>query len=155
MKLSETDKERFFDAIYHDDCEFVAEMLSHGASPDLVNRANESALEYAASYGRDACVEALLAHGVTYDKLPLVAAAAPPNTAVLKRFLDLGADPNEPNEYGHTPLMEAVGGDNVDAVKLLLQHGADRRKPSENGVTAVDVARDHGNQEIVALLVMA
>jgi uncharacterized protein len=146
------DAEELFDALYGGDAARVRDLLARGVPPDATNRAGEPALRYAASHGRDECIVALLEAGVTRAPLPMVEAALPADTSVLRRLLALGGDPNATDERGWTPLMEAAHWGNAEAVRVLLAGGADPARRTVNGMTAAEVARAEGHAELARLL---
>ncbi len=138
-----------FDAIYRGDCERVRALLSQGTPATVKGGNGETALDYAASHGRDACVEALLEYGAVYETLPMETAAVSGDPAVMRRFLRMGGDPNAMDKDGRTLLMEAAYRGNANTVALLLQQGADPHKKSPDGHTALDAAALYdGPQEV-------
>ena len=48
---------------------------------------------------------------------------------MIKKLLELGADPDIPNKIGHTPLTIVIFNGNLKAVKLLLEAGANPDTP--------------------------
>lgn len=53
-------------------------------------------------------------------------------------LLELGADPNVPDQDGVPPLHHAIDNNNVDQVKLLLAHHADKMAKDRDGLTAAE-----------------
>ncbi len=79
------------------------------------------------------------------------------NNSLTKMFLQLGADVNTKNIYGHTPLMSAVKDiKNIELVKLLINAGADINAIDETGMTALGYSvyhhEDNNSIEITKLL---
>ncbi len=62
----------------------------------------------------------------------LHAAAMTNQREVISKLLDLGLEPDWPDEFGTTPLMNALESDALDAVKVLLEAGA--KLDAENAV---------------------
>lgn len=125
--FSEVEKEEFFDAIRRGDHHIVKASLKRGMSPDVANRSNKSALLYAALQGDDTCVRLLLAHGADATHLPMIEAVVSDNPAIMSRFLNMGANPNEPDASGRVPLMEAAYWGNKSVIAVLIENGADVR----------------------------
>ena len=60
------------------------------------------------------------------------------NNSITQMFLELGADVNIKNIYGHTPLINAVKDiKDIQLVKLLIDTGADVNIIDETGITAL------------------
>ncbi len=119
--------------------------LSHGASP------NASAPQNARTPVSSACANAPLhivklfyAHGASHLDALQCAANSPTEgrLEVLKFLLDDGADVNA---------VKWEGG-YVDRVVLLLSRGADIDALNSNGRTPLEVAREHSQADIVAML---
>lgn len=127
----EKEQETFFDAIYHGDCDTVREMLAQGFSANTRNRERETALVYAASHGRDNCVQALLDYGAAFQKLPIIDAAVPRDASVLRRFVQMNGTTDA--ETLQDALLEAAFYGNADSVALLLANGANPQKESSAG----------------------
>lgn len=128
--------DEMFDAIYHGDCARVRELLSRGTPATVKGGNGEMALDYAASHGRDACVEALLEYGAVYAELPIIASAVPPDPTVMRRFLGMRSDQN--TAVLQDALMTAAFYGNVDTVRLLLASGTDPQKKSSSGHSVFD-----------------
>jgi ankyrin repeat protein len=77
--------------------------------------------------------------------------------AICLLLLESGADVNarviEPHQSSNaTPLLLAAYINRSDIAAELLRHGADRSLKDSHGKTALDVAREHHNNQLVALL---
>jgi hypothetical protein len=142
--------------------------LSHGASP------NASAPQNARTPVSSACANAPLhivklfyAHGASHLDALQCAANSPTEgrLEVLKFLLDDGADVNavkwahNEDEYQTwalfglgTALHYAAEGGYVDRVVLLLSRGADIDALNSNGRTPLEVAREHSQADIAAML---
>jgi hypothetical protein len=77
-------------------------------------------------------------------------------TAMVARWIELGADVNASNtaQYGRTPLMSAVTSEaeGADTLKLLLDHGADPNVKTTEGETSLDWAIYKGDRAKIAVL---
>ncbi len=86
----------------------------------------------------------------------LGAAATWQPTALVGRWIDLGADVNVgvPAQYGRTPLMNAVTSEaeGADTVKLLLDHGADPNAVTTEGESSLDWAIYKGDRAKIQAL---
>lgn len=96
---------------------------------------------------------------------PFLMASMTADAPLLRRLLELGADPLLPNAEGSTPLMAAAGlgtlapGEEagtelevLEAVELLLAHGGDVNAVDQNGETALHGAAYKNLPAVVALL---
>ena len=74
---------------------------------------------------------------------------------MIKKLLELGADPNIPNKIRHTPLTIVIINGNLKAVKLLLEAGANPDTPmveSQDIPVPILFATDRGHHEILEML---
>jgi uncharacterized protein len=81
-------------------------------------------------------------------------AARDHNRTVVRLLLDAGAEVDPEDVFGDTPLWRAVmtaGGD-LTAMGFLLGHGADPRRRNRHGISPLDLARESGQEDVVALL---
>ncbi len=96
---------------------------------------------------------------------PFLAAASTADVPLLRKLLDLGADPKIANAQGTTPLLAAAGvgvGAPEEApgtepavlatIKLLLKLGADVNAVDKNGETAMHGAAYRNHPKVVQLL---
>lgn len=129
--------------------------LAHGefeAAEALLRQGAPRTLPAAAALGFEDA-EALLAGATAEDRhLALAFAAQFGRTAILKRLLEAGEDPNRfnpPGAHAHsTPLHQAALAGHAEAVRVLLEHGArrDLRDALWNG-TPGDWARHSGRPD--------
>jgi len=100
-----------------------------GLKPNLRDEKGQSALHFAAYYGRAEVIRTLL-----------------------DRQID--ADINIMTNDGDTPLMWAVGGGHIEAVKVLLDnnYNCDVEYKNDALKTAEDIARENGYEEIQNLI---
>jgi hypothetical protein len=61
-------------------------------------------------------------------------------------------DPNSCDYDGRTALHVAVNMEQIEAIQVLLEAGADPYIVDTFGLSAVDIARDHGRDDILAML---
>lgn len=79
--------------------------------------------------------------------------AADKKDEVMVRFLIVaGADPNLQDDRGNSPLMLAAANNDPRIASLLLEAGADPFLRNAAGETAADIAKNLGNQEVLAVL---
>lgn len=75
------------------------------------------------------------------------------STAVIRKLLENGANPNLLDSNGHTCLHAAVyHSDNVEIVRLQLDHGADSQAVTQEGKKPQQIAEQRGRHEVAALL---
>jgi ankyrin repeat protein len=98
-------------AAFAADLELVTLLLDHGADPDVISKDGETMLSAAAGLA--------FIHGYHRGKSP------EERLQVVKRFVALGNDVNQPDDYGITPLMAAANDGNVAVIQYLIDAGAD------------------------------
>ena len=106
-----------------------------------------TSLYYAASYGIEHVVQALLAQGAEVDAVGGRVGATAFHAAALRGHLKImdmlfqkGADPNASDYIDQTPLGSAALVGNVEVIRYLLDHGADPNFKDDKGRTAYDWA---------------
>lgn len=70
----------------------------------------------------------------------------------VQRLLELGANPNIPENNGITPLMDAASGGSVPMIELLLRYGARWDVADNFGDRAIDYARSQKKKAAVHFL---
>jgi ankyrin repeat protein len=98
-------------AAFSADRELVKLLLSHGADPRVVSADGETMVEAAAGLG--------FIQGYNKGK------SAAERLDCVKLFVELGADVNQPDDYGITPLMVAANMGDTKIVQYLVDVGAD------------------------------
>jgi hypothetical protein len=126
-----------------------------------VSHGREVALGEASRWALVEHIDRLIADGVPVDcrigdrqVTPLMMAG---KKASAKRLLELGADPNATDAYGHTALMWLFislfrKSETLARVRLLLEFGADKTIKDNDGRTAFDHASDRDDTACMALL---
>jgi len=98
-------------AAFAADLELVTLLLDRGADPKIVSRDGETMLSAAAGLA--------FIHGYHRGKSP------EERLQVVKLFVGLGNDVNQPDDYGITPLMAAANDGNIGVIRYLIEAGAD------------------------------
>ena len=98
-------------AAFAGDLELVKLLLDRGADPTIVSRDGETMLSAAAGLA--------FVHGYHRGKSP------EERLQVVKLFVTLGNDVNQPDDYGITPLMAAANYGNIAIIQYLIDAGAD------------------------------
>jgi len=98
-------------ATFAADLELVKLLLDRGADPKIVSRDGETMVSAAAGLA--------FIHGYHRGKSP------EERLQVVKLFVELGNDVNQPDDYGITPLMAAANYGNVAIIQYLIAAGAD------------------------------
>jgi ankyrin repeat protein len=93
------------------DLELVTLLLERGADPKVISRDGETMLSAASGLA--------FIHGYHRGKSP------EERLQVVKLFVTLGNDVNQPDDYGITPLMAAANYGNVPIIQYLIDAGAD------------------------------
>jgi ankyrin repeat protein len=100
-------------AAFAADLELVKLLLERGGDPKIISRDGETILSAAAGLA--------FIHGYHRGKSP------EERLQVVKLFVELGNDVNQPDDYGITPLMAAANYGNVPIIQYLVDRGADLR----------------------------
>ena len=135
------------DAITWDADEIIRILASNGADVNGLDDSNDHFLMRAVSLGGVKATRALLDLGADWrieskepdDSIAIESAWRDP--AIVKLFLEKGADPNAVSNAGHTMLMSAASMANLASVKLLVKSGANVNVRNKRGETALSVAR--------------
>ena len=98
-------------AAFAADLELVQLLLERGADPTIVSRDGETMVSAAAGLA--------FIHGYHRDKSP------EERLQVVRRFVQLGNDVNQADDYGITPLMAAGNYGDVAIIQYLIDAGAD------------------------------
>jgi hypothetical protein len=136
--------------------EVAALLLEHGAAPAARDSSGGSPLVNATFFGHTATVRLLLSKLSVLEKQDgeelLMLAAGLGHAEIVGALIDHGVDINGRGLKQRTALMAAAAFNKPDVVRMLLARSADASVTDEDGNTALAVARDRGNDEIVALL---
>lgn len=136
-------------------------LVEGGADP---KKAGAVALVLAAKASCTTCVDTLIASLTARDLTSaLVSLAQLGNAPLLTRLVDRGADVNgrlslaRRDIKDRTPVMIAASSDFVPtaAVRMLIARGADVNAVGPDGETALDLAKRHGETEVVRVLIEA
>ncbi|KAJ4051592.1 hypothetical protein NW758_003932 [Fusarium oxysporum] len=113
-----------------------------------------TSLYYAASFGLEYCVRALLSQGAEIDAeggrlgaTAFHAAALRGHVNVMDMLFAEGADPNRTDVIKMAPLHSAALAGNVEVIKRLLKQGADPCAKDEYGSTPYDLAYSMGHTD--------
>jgi uncharacterized protein len=98
-------------AAFAGDLELVTLLLERGADPAIVSRDGETMVSASAGLA--------FIHGYHRGKSP------EERLQVVKLFVQLGNDVNQPDDYGITPLMAAANGGDTKLIQYLVDAGAD------------------------------
>src|ERR1044072_6836220 len=98
-------------AAFAADLHLVKLLLDRGADPGIISRGGEPRVSAAAGLA--------FIHGYHRGK------SAEERLQVVKLFVGLGNDVNQPDDYGITPLMAAANYGNVPIIQYLIDAGAD------------------------------
>jgi len=118
----------------------------------------QDALFEACMHGQADMIKPLVKAGADVHKeyavvhTPLSLAA---NAATVRALIEVGADPNRPNEDGQSPLFRAAETASPEVIKALLDAGATVARSSPYSRTPLHVAAMHGRHEVVQFLTQA
>jgi ankyrin repeat protein len=150
---------RLMDALRQDDeVVFRTELANNPASARAGGIGGSTPLMYAALYGSDKSVRALLNHGAnpnTANNEGTTALMWAVDSAEKTRLLlDAGAAVDAHTESGRTALLIAAGRQgSTQVVKLLLDHGASANVFAENRTTPLLLATRRGDETAMRLLI--
>jgi ankyrin repeat protein len=110
--------------------EVIQLLIERGADVNAETADGETALLWAARAGHENVIRLLHAHGATLDHrtqsgntaLNLVAHSAPIRPNIVRLLLELGANPNIPDNQGRTPLHWVAQAANAELVALLISN---------------------------------
>lgn len=139
--------------------ERIRALLDYGADIHARAPGGKTALHCAAKAGFMEVIDMLIEHGAEIDpendkgQTPLVNAMLAKRLDVALRLLDAGANPNVIlNNRLETPLHAAVKLENIDLVRaLLMTQNADLNARDKSDQTPLDLARQIGNDDIIAI----
>ncbi|KAL3921255.1 MAG: hypothetical protein SGPRY_004967 [Prymnesium sp.] len=126
-------------------------LLRYKANKDAVDRFGRTPLQEAVLNARDEAAQVLLKHGATLGlsegqlASKLCDAAHANDCALIRRYLDAGADPNVKDYDKRTCLMLAAASGSYGICKLLIDRNAQLDAEDRWGHTALDEARYNGH----------
>ena len=136
-------------------------LLDHGADVRATAKNHASALSMAAALGNLQMLELLLETAI-WDKESLgvalfSAVESEGDTTVIRKFLELGADPNLEGPEGVPILHLTCLTNDAEVTRLLLAHGSqiDAKLTNFDGITPLIIAVVAGRTDIVRLLLKA
>jgi ankyrin repeat protein len=126
----------------------------------LVSGDGWTALHLAAFFDAEPAARVLLNTGAQVNarstnpmnNMPLHAAAASRNAAIVKLLLDHGASPNAQQHGGWTPLHAAAQNGDVLMASMLIEAGATVNVRADNNQSPMDLALTKGHQDMVEYL---
>ncbi len=145
----------------------VRALLAAGADGAALESGRYDAVTIAAVADDEATLHVLLEHGASaalvtsrYDGTALIAAAHLGHDGVVRRLISAGAPLDHVNNLHWTALVEAIvlgdgGARHQATVAALLDAGASTRLADRAGRTPLQLARAHGHDAIVRLLLAA
>ena len=115
-------------------------------------------LMHAVRDSQPAIIEALLRAGADpsaftdggITAMEMAVGAVWPDTVIVRRLLEAGADTELGDASGATPLLQATMRRNVPIVRMLLEHGANPCARDQQGRTLASVAADHPELQRIA-----
>ncbi|KAL8881431.1 MAG: hypothetical protein Q9198_001374, partial [Flavoplaca austrocitrina] len=149
VKDSDPDVSAIITAVATHNTSMLSLLLSYADDADI--RTSYEALHFAAMYGYLDAVEVLLNHGIDvnthlpvsdYEETPLASACRgnKPNSEMVKRLLERGADVKFRDTSGSTALHCAAASGDPETIQLLLHSGAETSARDSNGGIALSTA---------------
>jgi ankyrin repeat protein len=139
----------------------IRDILRDGANVDQKGPGGETALHWAAAYGKQVAAELLLASGANPNEkdragmTPLHYAAQEGQIAIIDALLKASADPNAGDENGITPMHLAAANGFPSIIQQLLSHGGDVDAADAIGTTPLHMAAAEGKSNAIEVLVAA
>lgn len=149
-------------AIGQNKSHMVDTLLKAGANPNTLDGEGKTALVHAIEKDNEPMVHSLLAVGAKVNSpakplTPLMIAVRRGNTAVAKRLVDAGANPNTSpmsDDISASPLTFSILFGKYELVRLLVRAGANMNKRiGPNKQTALMLAIEHHKKFIIPLLI--
>ncbi|MHB1142055.1 MAG: ankyrin repeat domain-containing protein [Sulfuricaulis sp.] len=138
-------------AVEQNQLEVIQLLIERGADINAETSYGITPLVLAATTGRESAVRLLHAHGASLDHktqsgntaLNLIAHSVSIRPDIVRLLMDLGANPNIPDDSGRTPLHWAAQDANVEMVLLLVSNPKIRLSEIDNlGWTPLYYARE-------------
>ena len=150
-------------ALWGNQVEAVALLLTHGADVELVDLSGRTALHVAVDSGRADIVNILLKHGSCmdaedeYEMTPLGNAVVEGRVHIADLLLKNGTDIDDGGGSGQTPLMMAAEAGSVDMIRFLIEAGADidLQEWDSKGWTALHFAAASNRENVLSCLLSA
>ncbi|KAL9034379.1 MAG: hypothetical protein Q9180_005441 [Flavoplaca navasiana] len=148
VKDSNPDVSAIITAVATHNTSMLSLLLSYADDADI--RTSYEALHFAAKYGYLDAVEVLLNHGIDVNthlpvsdyETPLASACrgTKPNSEMVRRLLERGADVKFQDTSGSTALHCAAASGDPETIQLLLRNGAETSARDSDGDTALATA---------------
>jgi len=149
------------DAAMKRDVSAMRTLLQQKADVNMPQPDGSTALHWATHFDDVSMVQILIGAGANvkaanrFGVTPLSLACQNGNSAIARKLLQAGADPNAAlSDLGETPLMMAARTGNLDTVRVLLDNGASvNAKENSKSQTALMWAASEGHPAVVKLLI--
>jgi ankyrin repeat protein len=144
-------------AMYSRDFAKARRLIESGADPNTKNGWGSPFISWCAENGKTNLIDFALEKGADIDATNKNGETALHKVAQLGRvdminfLIDRGANINYRNVYDTTPLFVAALCDQPDAAAKLLYCGADPTMLNHKGVSPAQIAKEKGNDAVVAL----
>ncbi|KAF1329716.1 Beta-galactosidase 5, partial [Globisporangium splendens] len=94
----------------------------------------------------------LLSHDSKNGFTPVLAAIFCKKWSILRRLLEMGAEPNFETSWGMTPLLASVMTDDAVALSILMEFHVDLNYVTRQGVRAIHLAADKDRLDVLKML---
>jgi ankyrin repeat protein len=127
----------------------INEYITAGADYTFIDAKKQSALDWAAKYGRDEAIKVLVQLGANQAQInsALWQAATGNHITAIKTLVDLGAN----QEGKDQALLAAAENGHVELIRSLVEHGA--QLENDEGDSALELATMNGHLEAMQILV--
>lgn len=149
------------EAAMNGDAKLVEKLIKEDHSLlDIHNADGWTPLHLAAYFGHEETANMLLSLGADIhikaknnnENMPLHAAVANNQVALVSLLLENGADINAKQSEGWTSLHEVALLGNIEIVSLLLEKGADAGFAKDDGKTSLYIAQEKGHEEVIEMI---
>lgn len=139
--------------------ECIQELLRLGASINLTDSLEKTAMHYASIFGHELIIDFLLQQpGIDIEmgdrerKTPLWNATDNGHINIIQKFIQARANVNNADHFNTAPLSLAIKYGDQEAADLLLKNNADIEAQSTEGFTPFLVAAYYGRTEMLCFL---
>ena len=123
-------------------------VLNAGVDINAVNKAGQTALQVACSYGQSGDINTQGTYGMTELNLP----DAIPSKKITEYLIAAGADIETKDCNGYTPLLSAAASHSWETTRILVERGANCNAQENDGWSCLHFIAEAGENTLIKLL---